>query len=256
MRILLTGASGLVGAAFTQAAARRGHHVTGLVGGFTGELPGLTRRRSLDLTDEAAVSATVLEVFPDAIVNCAAVGCRGLRCQCRPAPQTLNVGLPTLLARLAHHREAPRLVHLSSEQAFDGSRSTPYAVGDTPSPINLYGRQKIESERTVHATAAEFAVTLRAPLLMGNSPGGKRSTHERLFADWSAGRAAKLYTDEFRQTCTAENLAEAMVELCRAPRRPRRLPLGPAQNCSRATNSACACAPISNSPRPKPRSSR
>lgn len=213
MRILLTGASGLVGAAFTQAAARRGHQVTGLVGGFTGELPGLAARRSLDLTDEAAVTAAVLELFPDAIVNCAAVSVPE-DCDANPArAQTLNVALPTTLARLAHHLSA-RLVHLSSEQAFDGARSTPYAVGDTPSPINLYGRQKIESERAVHATAAEFAVTLRAPLLMGNSPGGKRSTHERLFADWSAGRAAKLYTDEFRQTCTAENLAEAIVELC------------------------------------------
>lgn len=213
MRILLTGASGLVGAAFTQAAARRGHAVTGLVGGFTGELPGLAARRALDLTDEAAVSAAVLEVFPDVIVNCAAVSVPE-DCDANPArAQTLNVGLPAHLARLAHHLSA-RLVHLSSEQAFDGARSAPYAVGDTPSPINLYGRQKIESERTVHAIAAEFAVTLRAPLLMGNSPGGKRSTHERLFADWSAGRAAKLYTDEFRQTCTADNLAEAMVELC------------------------------------------
>jgi len=32
--------------------------------------------------------------------------------------------------------------------------------------------------------------------------------------DWAAGRTAKLYTDELRQPCTAENLAEVMVELC------------------------------------------
>jgi len=59
-----------------------------------------------------------------------------------------------------------------------------------------------------------FAVTIRAPLLMGDSPTAKRSTHERLFADWAAGQTARLYTDEFRQPCTAENLAEVIVELC------------------------------------------
>jgi len=213
MRIFLTGASGLVGAAFARAAARRGHAVTGIVGEFTGELTGLAARRSLDLGDESAVTASLLEVFPDAIVNCAAISVPEI-CDSNPArAQTLNVALPTVLARLAHHLSA-RLVHLSSEQVFDGSRTSSYAVGDATSPINLYGRQKIESERAVQAHAAEFAVTLRAPLLMGNSPGGKRSTHERLFADWAAGRTVKLYADEFRQTCTAENLAEVMLELC------------------------------------------
>ena len=49
---------------------------------------------------------------------------------------------------------------------------------------------------------------------MGNSIAGRRSVHERLFLDWSAGRVPRLYTDEFRQVCTSENLAEAMVELC------------------------------------------
>ena len=99
-------------------------------------------------------------------------------------------------------------------QVFAGELNRTYGVGDAPAPINLYGRQKVESERLVHSTAREFAVTLRAPLLMGNSLAGKRSTHERLLADWAAGRPAKLYTDEYRQPCTAENLAEAMLELC------------------------------------------
>lgn len=213
MRIFLTGASGLLGSAFARAAARRGHAVTGIIGGFTGEIPGLSARRSLDLGDESVVTAALLEIFPDAIVNCAAISVPEM-CDADPArAQTLNVALPTVLARLAHHLSA-RFIHISSEQVFDGNRSTPYVVGEATSPINLYARQKIESERAVHTAAAEFAVTVRAPLLMGNSPGGKRSTHERLFSDWAAGRPVKLYCDEFRQTCTAENLAEVIVELC------------------------------------------
>jgi dTDP-4-dehydrorhamnose reductase len=49
---------------------------------------------------------------------------------------------------------------------------------------------------------------------MGNSAAGQRSLHERLFADWMAGRTPKLFVDEFRQPCMAENLAEVIVELC------------------------------------------
>src|SRR5439155_17084939 len=123
-------------------------------------------------TDETALNAAVLDAFPDAIFNCAAVSVPEA-CDTDPArAQVLNVALPAALARLAHHVSA-RFVHLSSEQVFDGTRATPYAAGDAPSPINLYGRQKLESERVVHAAAPEFAVTIRAPLLMGDSLGGK-----------------------------------------------------------------------------------
>lgn len=213
MTILLTGASGLVGSAFARAAARRGHRVIGIVGEFAGAIEGVAEKRAVNLGDDGATTAAVLDVFPQAIVNCAAVSQPDM-CDANPAlAQAMNVALPATLARLAHHVSA-RLVHLSSEQVFDGARATPYRHDDAPSPINLYARQKLESERVVHATAAPFAVTLRAPLLMGNSLTGKRSVHERLFADWAAGRTPKLYTDEFRQVCTSENLAEAMLELC------------------------------------------
>ncbi len=213
MTIFLAGASGLVGSAFARAAQRRGHRVIGTVGEFAGELEGLAQKIPLDLTQEGAVTSAVLDVFPEAIVNCAAVSVPEA-CEANPAlAQTLNVALPALLARLAHHVSA-RFIHLSSEQVFDGLRAAPYTRDDATAPINLYARQKIESERAVHAAAPEFAATIRAPLLMGNSAAGKRSLHERLLADWAAGKTPRLYTDEFRQPCTSENLAEVMLELC------------------------------------------
>lgn len=212
MKILLTGASGLVGAAFAEAAHRRGHQVVGVVGRATFTVPGLAEKRVLDLSSPETVTSLALEVFPDAIVNCAAVSEPGA-CDADPAlAQALNVTLPATLARLAHHVSA-RFVHISTEQVFDGTRP-PYAVGDAPRPLNLYGRQKLESERQVHAAAPDFAVTVRAPLLTGNSLGGARSLHERLLADWAAGKTPRLYRDEVRQPCTAGNLAEALLELC------------------------------------------
>jgi dTDP-4-dehydrorhamnose reductase len=190
MKLFLTGASGLVGAAVAAAAARRGHQVVGTVGRHAGVVPGLAKQIALDLGDLAAVSTAVLEEFPEAIVNCAAVSVPEA-CERDPATsQQLNVRLPERLARLAHHFSA-RYVHLSSEQVFDGRRTSPYSAGDPPSLINLYGRQKLESERLVQAAAPDFAVTIRPPLLMGDSLGGRRSVHERLLADWAAGKAPK-----------------------------------------------------------------
>lgn len=212
MTILVAGVSGLVGAAFARAATRRGHRVVGVVGQHRGEIEGVAQTIAVDLSDRTATTSSVLEVFPHAIVNCAAMSMPDA-CEANPVlAQALNVALPAALAQLAHHLSA-RLVHISSEQVFAGDGAGAYRPGDSTSPINLYGRQKVESERAVHAAAPEFAVTVRAPLLMGNSLGGQRSPHERLFADWSSGRVPRLYTDEFRQPCTAANLAEVLLEL-------------------------------------------
>lgn len=216
MRILLTGASGLVGSAFSKAAARRGHAVVGVVGAFQGKIEGLTQRLTLDLTDRDAVTRVGLEVFPDVIVNSAAISEPAV-CELDPVrSERMNVQLPDALAQLSHHLGA-RLVHISSEQVFDGTQTSRYGEWHPVAPINVYGRQKVASELAVLTGAPQTAAIVRAPLLMGGSPGGRRGLHERLFADWAAGRAARLYTDEYRQPCTGENLAEVLLELAERP---------------------------------------
>lgn len=215
MNILLTGASGLVGGNFAMIASVAGHHVTGLVGRWPQALPGLTRQVAFDLQDEAAVRALVREVRPEIIINAAAVS---EPAQCEADPETshrLNVVVPETLAHLATTTGAC-LIHLSTEQVFDGTRP-PYAVGAARRAINLYARQKLEAEDRVLAAAPDRAVVLRLPLLMGNSPGGRRSVHERLLMLWADDKPAKLYRDEIRQTCTADSVAAAMLELCGRP---------------------------------------
>ncbi|HEX2860804.1 MAG TPA: sugar nucleotide-binding protein [Lacunisphaera sp.] len=212
MNILLTGASGLVGAAFAQRAAAAGHVVTGIVGRWPAPLPGLSRQLALDLQAEAPLVALVRDTRPDWIVNAAAIS-EPAECEARPDEAwRLNVALPGYLARAAREVEA-RFIHLSTEQVFDGTRP-PYAVGDARRAINRYARHKLEAEDLVLATAPERAVVLRLPLLMGNSPGQRRSVHERLLMLWAAGKPAKLYADEIRQTCTADSVARALVEIC------------------------------------------
>lgn len=215
MRVLVTGASGLVGGAVSRLAAQAGHEVVGVVGRFAGELPGTSRRLSVDLAERAEVISAVAEVAPAAIVNAAAVS-EPAACEQDPArSRRLNVDLPGWLAEEAARR-AIRLLHLSSEQVFSGDRA-PYRRDDPVAPINAYARQKVESETVVHATAGALAVTVRAPLLAGNSPSGRRSLHERLLADWAAGRTPKLYVDEIRQVCHADNLARVLLEVLDRP---------------------------------------
>lgn len=212
MRILLTGASGLVGAALARHAASAGHHVTGLVGRFPGDVPGVAQKQALDLGDFPTVAALIRTLRPEVIINAAAVA-EPAQCDADPVrSQQLNVGLPATLASAAAATGA-RLIHLSSEQVFDGEHA-PYRCTATPAPLNLYGRQKVESEERVLAAAANAAV-VRLPLLLGNSLGGRRSVHEKMLEAFVAGQPVKLYTDEVRQVCDAESVAAALLALAR-----------------------------------------
>ena len=210
MKIFLTGASGLVGAAFAVAARRRGHEVTGVCHRFTEPIPGLTRTLHLDLNNPGALTSAVLEEFPDALVNAAALS-RPVDCAEDPEKSgRLNVDLPCEMARLAHHLSA-RFIHLSTDLVFDG-KTGPYRPTDPVTPVSRYGEDKYRGEEAALEAAPAFTTVLRIPLLTGNSPGGLRSLHETLFHRWQNGEVVTLSDEEIRQPTSADNVAAVMVE--------------------------------------------
>ncbi len=210
MKLVLTGASGLLGAAAARAAAAAGDEVIGVVGRWPTAVPGLTHQVSLDLGDPTAVVTLVREARPDAIVNCAAIA-EPVACDAAPdLAERLNVALPAALATAARELGA-RLIHVSTEQVFDGA-NPPFAISSPVNPLHRYGRQKVAAEQRVLASDPNAAV-VRVPLLFGNSLGGRRSVHEKFFEAWAAGKKMRLFTDEIRAVASAENVAAALLEL-------------------------------------------
>lgn len=210
MRILLTGASGLLGSAVARVAAARGHEVIGIVGRWPTAVPGLTRQVPLDLADSAAMVTLVRETRPQAIVNCAAVA-EPAACDAAPElSERVNVALPVTLAGVARELDA-RFVHVSTEQVFDGV-NPPFTIRSPVSPLHRYGRQKVASEQGV-IDADRGSAVVRVPLMFGNSLGGRRSVHEKFLEAWAAGRKMKLFTDEIRAVASADNVAAALLEL-------------------------------------------
>jgi len=212
MKILLTGASGLLGHAYAQAAVRRGHTVTALYNQNPPLAEGLARILQLDASQPEALTQLSLEIWPDVIVNCAAVSDPAAVDANPKLAEKINVALPRLLSQLSAHLGA-RLLHVSTDRVFDGRAEQPYRSTDMPAPTNLYGQTKLMAEREVLEHNPEDPVVLRIPILMGNSPGGQRSVHEKLLAAIHAGQRPKLYCDEIRQPCAASNVAEVLLEL-------------------------------------------
>ena len=96
-----------------------------------------------------------------------------------------------------------RLVHLSSDVVFDGTRGR-YREDDEPSPVNSYGRSKAEAERRVRELHDE-AVLARTSLIYGGAEPGPQ---ERL-----AASNTRFFIDEIRSPVQVGDLAEALLEV-------------------------------------------
>ena len=215
MKIIVTGAAGFLGRECIFSALRRGFDVLAVFHEKEIFLPPKVQRVKMDLTDIAAVQRFVLQEFPDAVVNCAGITSIADANADHERAEKLNVALPRELAKLANHLSG-RFVHVSTDMVFDGDKGN-YEHTDMPLPRNLYAQTKLLGERETLKFGKANATIIRTTLLSGNTPNGKKSLHERLFADWSNGKKTALFDDEIRQPVSASNLADVLVELCERP---------------------------------------
>lgn len=197
MRILITGAAGLV--ASSLAAAYRDDEVVAL------------RHRDLDITDARAVEEAVRRAAPDVVFNCAVIGVD--ECEDDPAlAERVNVTGPAALARAAEAVGAT-IVHFSTNYVFDGQRTDgrPYTIDDEPHPINVYGETKARGERAVLA-AAPRALIVRTSWVFGP---GKNSFLSTVAARLRRGERVEAITDTFASTTYVGDLTERVMELVR-----------------------------------------
>lgn len=148
MKILLFGKNGQVGWELQRSLAP------------LGELVALDRASQDwcgDLTDLDSIARTIRAVAPTVIVNAAAYTAVD-RAESEPALcHTVNCLAPGVMAAEANALSA-WMVHYSTDYVFDGSGSRPWAEGDTPAPINVYGRTKAEGEQRIAAACARHLV--------------------------------------------------------------------------------------------------
>ena len=134
MKILVTGAAGLVGHHLSRTLARD-HDVLAL------------KRGDLDISDRDAVNRCVSAVKPSLIVNCAVIQVDESE-QNPPKAQAVNVEGPRLLAAAASQLDA-EIIHFSTQYAFDGEPvgRPPYTIKDEPRPVNVYGKKRSRARK-------------------------------------------------------------------------------------------------------------
>lgn len=210
-RVLITGASGLVGGrlaevlegGFEVVAAR---HVAPLAA--RPEVPTV----SLDLLDPSSVDRALEEARADAVVHAAALADANV-CEEQPAlAQRLNVDASGALAR-ASARRGLRLVALSTDQVFPGDKAW-LREEDAVRPLMTYGRTKLEGEEEVLRQCAGSAV-LRVALVCGRGHGARPTASESVAWSLRRGQRLRLFTDQYRTPVDGEAVADAIATLLR-----------------------------------------
>lgn len=215
MKIAVVGASGLLGSAVCREVLARGHKLLAYVNRARKGLAEKYETTSLPLDKFDPIIRELFDQWPDALVNCAAISSPNAVDQNPELAKLINVEAARRLAEISSHLGA-RYIHISSDMVFDGSAS-PYRSTDQTNPLSEYGRQKLEAEKQVLKVSDQNLVVLRITLLNGNSPAGNRSPHERILNSLANGKSPALFTDEFRQTSSAENVSQLVVELIERP---------------------------------------
>lgn len=164
-----------------------------------------------DIRDSTQVESAVQESKPDWIVLAAAYtdvdGCE-LNPTLASAVNTLGAANVTRAAAAT----GARMLFVSTDYVFDGTKATPYEVGDARNPINAYGRSKAEAEEKILSILPDACI-VRTSWLFG--PGGK------CFPDTILKFAAtrpeiEVVNDQRGCPTYALDLADAIGSLCKS----------------------------------------
>lgn len=145
MRVLVTGAGGMVGRAVVDYCAAQGDQVLA------------HDRHSLDIADAAAVCATFERERPQVIINCAAwTDVDGCELNPQRAYEANALGPENLAAH--GRRVGASLVTISTDFVFDGVKDGFYTQRDDPNPKSVYAAAKLDGERRAQAANARTSV--------------------------------------------------------------------------------------------------
>jgi len=171
-------------------------------------IPGVTWK-PIDLSDPAAAKEVIFEIKPDYIINCAAEA-NVDRCEANPElAYKLNRDAAANIA-IAAMDVGAKLIHISTDAVFDGIKGT-YSEEDTPAPINMYGKSKLEGERAV-------LEIYPAALILRTNFFGLAIEQKKGLAAWfldnlEAGRTCGGFSDVMFSPVLVDELADLLLDL-------------------------------------------
>jgi dTDP-4-dehydrorhamnose reductase len=209
MRVVVTGASGRLGAEVVHRLIREGQHEVSAWSGTVRGSRGGVELTPIDLTDHDAVGAALTAVDPDTIIHAGALSSAEAVYKDPLRGNAINVDATSRLAAWAAQGDR-RILFTSTDLVFAGSRSW-YREDDPAEPILEYGRTKREAES--HVLRLPRGLVVRLSLLFGHSRAGIPDFFDRAMEALARGESRTFFEDEFRTPLDYRTAATILVRL-------------------------------------------
>jgi len=210
LRIMVTGAAGLLGLRLTTLLSEKFHviavtHQHEFPGNISEELQAV----KCDLTGRASVRRLVHDFEPDVVINSAAMTDVDA---CEENQILANKANCDIVAHLidAIKLDKTRFVQISTDYLFDG-RNGPYPEEAVPNPLNVYGRTKLAAERLVREWNGESLI-VRTSALFDSKNHGKANLFTAVHSRLRSGETVKVASDLYCNPIWTLNLSAAILE--------------------------------------------
>jgi dTDP-4-dehydrorhamnose reductase len=105
-------------------------------------------RAECDLSNSDAIAEVLYRMKPDLLINAAAYTAVDKAETEVDLAYAINAKAPELMADYTK-RHGANFLHFSTDYVFDGSKKTPYVVGDIRNPLGVYGKSKAAGEEAI-----------------------------------------------------------------------------------------------------------
>lgn len=196
MKVLVTGANGQLGYDVVKELKKQNIECFGVT------------RQNFDIIDFKATKDFIFDYLPDVVIHCAAYTAVD---KAEDEPEIcykVNASATENIAEICKKIDA-KMLYISTDYVFDGSKDGFYEVEDKPNPINVYGKTKLLGEEAVQKILKKYFI-VRISWVFGEHGNNFVKTMLRLGTE---RKELNIVVDQYGSPTYTADLAPLLVEM-------------------------------------------
>lgn len=196
MKVLVTGANGQLGYDVVKELQKRNIECYGAT------------RQDFDIVDFEAAEKFIVSYMPDAVIHCAAYTAVDKAEDEQGLCYLVNASATENIAEICKKINS-KMLYISTDYVFDGTKDGFYEVDDKPNPINVYGKTKLLGEQAVQKILDKYFI-VRISWVFGEHGNNFVKTMLRLGKE---RRELNVVADQYGSPTYTVDLAPLLVEM-------------------------------------------